>query len=84
MRELEQKVNEKVFLELGRELNVLDDTIDFSLEISGARSQLQDAYAQKIEAALLLHVSEKPLSSLTENERLLLKSLGSKPSQNRV
>ena len=84
MRELEQKVDAKVFLELGRELNVLDETIDFSLEISGARSQLRDSYAQKIEAALLLSVSEKPLSALTENERLLLKSLGSKARQKRV
>jgi len=81
MRELEHKVDEKVLSELARELNVLDDTIDFSLEISGARNQLQDAYAQKIEDILLAQVSEKPLSALTENERLLLKSLGNKPSQ---
>ncbi len=84
MRELEHKVDEKVLSELARELNVLDDTIDFSLEISGARSQLQDAYAQKIEGILLAQVSEKPLSALTENERLLLKSLGNKPSQKRA
>jgi DNA primase len=84
MRELEHKVDEKVLLELARELNVLDDTIDFSLEISGARNQLQDAYAQKIEDILLAQVSEKPLSALTENERLLLKSLGNKPSQKRA
>jgi len=84
MRELEHKVDEKVLSELARELNVLDDTIDFSLEISGARNQLQDAYAQKIEDILLAQVSEKPLSALTENERLLLKSLGNKPSQKRA
>ena len=84
MRELEHKVDEKVISELARELNVLDDTIDFSLEISGARNQLQDAYAQKIEDILLAQVSEKPLSALTENERLLLKSLGNKPSQKRA
>jgi len=84
MRELEHKLDEKVLSELARELNVLDDTIDFSLEISGARSQLQDAYAQKIEGILLAQVSEKPLSALTENERLLLKSLGNKPSQKRA
>ena len=84
MRELEHKVDEKVLSELARELNVLDDTIDFSLEISGARNQLQDAYAQKIEGILLAKVSEKPLSALTENERLLLKSLGNKPSQKRA
>ncbi len=43
MRELEHKVDEKVLSELARELNVLDDTIDFSLEISGARNQLRSS-----------------------------------------
>ncbi|HYN53444.1 MAG TPA: DNA primase, partial [Methylotenera sp.] len=84
MRELESKVDAKILRELERELNVLDETLDFALELAGARQQLQDAYAQKNENILLAQISEKPLSALTENERALLKSLGNKPSQNRV
>ncbi len=84
MRELESKVDAKMLRELERELNVLDETLDFALELAGARQQLQDAYAQKNENILLAQISEKPLSALTENERALLKSLGNKPSQNRV
>lgn len=83
MRELESKVNAQMLRELERELNVLDETLDFALELAGARQQLQDAYAQKNESLLLAQISEKPLSALTENERTLLKSLGNKPSQNR-
>ncbi len=84
MRELERKVDAKVLRELERELNVLDETLDLAQELAGARRQLQDAYAQKKEGVLLAQVSEKPLSTLTENERTLLKSLGNKPSQNRA
>jgi len=84
MRELEHKVEQKLLHELGLELNVLDDTIDFALELIGARLQLQHMYAQKIEATLLAQVSEKPLSALTDSERALLKSLGSKPNRSRV
>lgn len=84
MRELESKVDAKVLHELQRDLSVLDDTLDFALELAGARQQLQDAYAQKNESILLAQISEKPLSALTETERALLKSLGNKPSQNRV
>jgi DNA primase len=84
MRELERKVDAKVLRELERELNVLDETLDLVQELAGARRQLQDAYAQKKEGVLLAQVSEKPLSTLTENERTLLKSLGNKPSQNRA
>lgn len=84
MRELESKIDAKMLRELERELNVLDETLDFALELAGARQQLQDAYAQKNENILLAQISEKPLSALTENERALLKSLGNKPSQNRA
>ena len=84
MRELEGKVDAKMLRELERELSVLNETLDFALELAGARQQLQDAYAQKNERILLAQISEKPLSALTENERALLKSLGNKPSQNRV
>lgn len=84
MRQLESKVDAKILRELERELNVLDETLDFALELAGARQQLQDAYTKKNGNILLAQISEKPLSALTENERALLKSLGNKPSQNRV
>ena len=84
MRELEAKIEVKSLRELEREMNLLDETLDFALELAGARQQLLDAYAQKNESEFLAKISEKPLSALTENERTLLKSLGNKPSQNRA
>jgi DNA primase len=84
MRELESKVDAKLLRELERELSVLDETLDFASEFAGAKQQLQQAYMQKQEGALLAQISEKPLSALTENERALLKNLGNKPSRNRV
>jgi DNA primase len=79
MRELEQKVEKKIIDELQRELNVLDETLDLAKDLEGARRQLQQQYFKKNENVLLAQLSEKPLSTLTEDERNLLKSLGSKP-----
>ena len=79
MRELEGKVDSKTILSLKKELNLLDETLDLAKELVGARQQLKQLYLQKNESALLAQVSEKPLSALTEDERNLLKSLGSKP-----
>jgi len=79
VRELESKVDAKIIVELKRELNVLDETLDLAEDLAGARQQLKQLYLQKNESALLAKVSEKPLSALTDDERNLLKSLGSKP-----
>ncbi|MDP3745236.1 MAG: DNA primase [Methylotenera sp.] len=84
LRELENKVEAKVLRELERELSALDETLDLAQELLGARQQLQDAYSHRQEALLLARISEKPLNSLTEDEITLLKSVGSKPSQNRA
>jgi DNA primase len=78
MRALESKIDETVVRELERELNVLDETLDLAQELMGARQQLQQIYSHKNESELLAKISEKPLSTLTEDERALLKSLGSK------
>jgi DNA primase len=78
MRELESKVDTNIITELKRELNVLDETLDLAQAMSGARQQLKQLYLQKNESAFLAQVSEKPLSALTDDERHLLKSLGSK------
>ncbi len=84
MRELEDKVDTKLFRELERELSLLDETLDLALEFAGAKQQLAQVYVHKQGGELLAQISEKPLSALTENERAMLKNLGNKPSRNRV
>lgn len=84
MRELESKVEAKMLLELERELNVWDDKLDPEIAIEGTRELLQRVYAQRKEDLLLAQAREKPISALTEDERTLLKTVGNKPSQNRV
>ena len=79
MRALEGQIDTTLQRELEQALNVLDETLDLSQELAGARQQLQQLYAQKTDQALLAKISEKPLSSLTENERNQLKSFASKP-----
>jgi DNA primase len=79
LRELESKADSKLIIELKKELSVLDETLDLAKDLVGARQQLRQSYLQKNESALLAQVSEKPLSALTDDERNLLKSLGSKP-----
>jgi len=84
LRELESRVQATVLRELERELSALDETLDLTQELMGARQQLQDAYSHRQQALLLVRISEKPLNSLTEDEITLLRSVGSKPSQNRA
>ncbi|OIR02430.1 DNA primase [mine drainage metagenome] len=84
LRELEQQVTEILFRELERELSVLDETLDLSQELVGARQQLQQVYVQKKEGMLLERIRDKPLSTLTEDERTLLKSLGNKAGQKKA
>jgi DNA primase len=79
MRALEGQIDIALQRELEQALNVLDETLDLAQELAGARQQLQQLYAQKTDQALLAKISEKPLSSLTENERNQLKSFASKP-----
>ncbi|MDO9051428.1 MAG: DNA primase [Methylotenera sp.] len=84
LRELESRVQATVLRELERELSALDETLDLTQELMGARQQLQDAYSHRQQALLLARISEKPLNSLTAEEISLLRSVGSKPSQNRA
>lgn len=84
LHELEAKIEAKVLNELGSELMLLDETLDFEKELAGIRMQLQDVYSQQESTSLLARISEKPLSALTEEEKALLKSVGNKPSQNRA
>lgn len=84
LRELEHQVDERMLRELERELSVFDETMDLSQELEGARRQLQQVYVQKKEGVLLEQIRDKPLSTLTEDERTLLKSLGSKAGQKKA
>ena len=84
MRELENKVDEKILLALKRELNLWDDKLNPEIAIEGTRELLQRVYAQKKEDSLLAQAREKPISALTEDERALLKAVGSKPNQKGV
>jgi len=84
LHELEAKIEAKVLNELGSELMLLDETLDFEKELAGIRMQLQDVYSHQESTSLLARISEKPLSALTEEEKALLKSVGNKPSQNRA
>jgi DNA primase len=82
MRMLAGRIEDNIYKALQNELNQLDDAIDFESELLGARQQLNNTHLKHQESALLERISGKPLSSLTEDERTLLKTLGVKPSQN--
>ena len=84
LRALEYKIETNVLRDIERELSLLDETLDMAKELAGARQQLHDVFAHRQCATLLANISEKPLSALTEAEIALLKSVGSKPSQNRA
>jgi len=84
LHELEAKIEAKVLNELGSELMLLDETLDFEKELAGIRMQLQDVYSHKESSSFLARINEKPLSALTEEDKALLKSVGNKPSQNRA
>ena len=60
------------------ELHLLDESLDFALEFSGARTQLLETVQQMKETQLLHQIKEKPISALTDEEREMLKKLGVK------
>ncbi|HSR02569.1 MAG TPA: DNA primase [Methylophilaceae bacterium] len=72
----EVDVQEKAQIEL--ELQRLEEDVDFSLAIQGARTQLQVSMQKRREIKLLEQIKEKPINQLTEEEKLVLKKLGSK------
>ncbi len=84
LRELESKIDAKALRELERELSLLDETLNLVEELAGTRQQLRDGYSHRQSATLLARISNKPLSTLTQEEIALLKAVGSKPSQNRA
>lgn len=78
VHELQNKADERLLREIQRELNLLDENLDLALEFEGARKQIRDMYQQRAEGQLLDKIKEKSLSELTEQEKELLKSMGSR------
>jgi DNA primase len=78
MRLLENSVDEQLLRALERDLHALDETLNLVSELEGARQQLKQAYVQQNGRTLLVQLSDKPLSALTEEDKALLKTLGTK------
>ena len=62
-------------LEIQRELQLLDESLDFALEFSGACAQLEEVANSKRETNVLDTLKEKPFAQLTHEERELLRNL---------
>jgi DNA primase len=75
---IESQVDPRLLHEIQRELQLLDDSLDFALEFEGARTQLVDMTQQKQDGGILDALKEKPLSALTAEERDMLKKLTAK------
>lgn len=64
--------------EIERELQRFEEDLDFSLAIEGARTQLYKGMQKTREKKLLEQIKGKPINTLTEEERMILKKLGTK------
>jgi DNA primase len=73
---MQDKSDPKLMREVERELQLLDESLDVALEISGARKQLIEMRQQRAHTNLFDTIKEKSLSELTEEERALLRGLG--------
>lgn len=71
-------ISEVLRNQLHRELSLLDESLDFSLEFEGARTQLADMALNKRDKSLLNALTEKPFSALSDAEREALRQLTSK------
>lgn len=71
-------ISEALRHQLHRELSLLDETLDFTLEFEGACTQLSDMALIAREKSLLGQLTEKPFSSLSDAEREALRQLTSK------
>jgi DNA primase len=72
------QVDPRLLQEIQRELQLLDENLDFALEFEGARTQLLELTQQKQGGGILDALKEKPLSTLTAEEREMLKNLTAK------
>lgn len=75
LHSIEPQVEPRLLREIQRELQLLDESLNFELEFAGACTQLMEATQQKREVNMLDLLKEKPFSTLTEQEREMLKNL---------
>jgi DNA primase len=75
---IESQVDPRLLHEIQRELQLLDESLNFALEFEGARTQLVEVTQQKQDGGVLDALKEKPLSALTAEERDMLKKLTAK------
>ncbi len=68
-------ISEPLRNQLQRELSLLDESLDYALEFTGAYAQLTDMAHQQRDAQLLSQLTEKPFAMLSEEERQALKQL---------
>jgi DNA primase len=73
--QLQNRVDARLMRELEREIHLLDEQVDYSLEFEGARKQLRDMYAERQGKTLLARMQEKKISDMTEQEKALLKAM---------
>jgi DNA primase len=76
LHQMQDKADAKLMREVERELQLLDESLDITLEMSGARTQLTEMQQQRAQSHLFDKIKEKSLSELTEEERALLRGLG--------
>ena len=73
LHHMQDRVDAKLMREVERELQLLDESLDIALEMSGARTQLIEASQQRDHAHLFDKIKEKSLSELTEEEKAMLR-----------
>ncbi len=75
---IESQVDPRLLQEIQRELHLLDEKLDLSLEFEGARTQLSLDYQKKSNTRLLDSVNEKPSSAMADEEREILQNIRTK------
>jgi len=73
---MQEKADAKLMREVERELQLLDESLDIELEMTGARTQLMGMHQQRAHSNLFDKIKEKSLSELTDEEKALLRGLG--------
>lgn len=81
MHVLAKIIDSTTYNDLQFELQRLDESLDLDLEFNGALQQLTQLYVEQHQSMLSSSIVNKPLHLLTDDERNLLKTLGSKSSQ---
>ena len=76
MHELQGRLDERSLGDIRRDLQALDENLDFALEFEGARMHIKEKFIQRGHASLLDTIKQKPLSELSEQERQMLRAIG--------